>query len=76
MKSEKARDMLKPLLDAMMENLGAGGETRTDTAESAISADMLNAMLQYSPLRAMLSFAAGQVSYEELESMVEALNRK
>ncbi len=76
MKSEKARDMLKPLLDAMMENLGAGGETRTDTAENAISADMLNAMLQYSPLRAMLSFAAGQVSYEELESMVEALNRK
>lgn len=76
MKSEKARDMLKPLLDAMMENLGAGGETRTDTAESAISADMLNAMLQYSPLRAILSFAAGQVSYEELESMVEALNRK
>ena len=77
MKSEKARQVLAPLLEGMKESFGAAGEEgRSEAAESAISADMLQAMLQYSPLRSVLSFAPGKVSYEQLEGIVAQLNQE
>lgn len=77
MKSEKARQVLAPLLEGMKESFGAAGEEgRSEAAESAISADMLQAMLQYSPLRSVLSFAPGKVTYEQLEGIVAQLNQE
>jgi hypothetical protein len=35
---------------------------------------MLEAMLGYSPLRSAVSFSGGQVTYEQLEQLVAALN--
>ncbi len=76
MKSEKARAVLAPLLAGMQESFGVGGEEgRSQAAESAISGAMLQAMLQYSPLRAVLSFAPGKVSYEQLAGLVEMINQ-
>lgn len=73
--SDKA-DVLKPLIDQMKANIGpshAEGE-RSDAASSAISEDMLEAMLRYSPLRGLLSFAPGMMTYEELEALVNQMN--
>ena len=57
-----------------MQALGGSTDDRSEAATSAISADMIQAMLQYSPIRSMLSFSAGQMSYEELEELVKSLN--
>ena len=54
----------------------AGGEAGSDVAQSAISPEMLQAMLGYSPLRSAVSFSGGQVSYEQLEMMVAMLNMR
>lgn len=73
--SDKA-DVLKPLIDQMKANIGpshAEGE-RSDAASSAISEDMMEAMLRYSPLRGLLSFAPGMMTYEELEALVNQMN--
>ncbi|MEG0741564.1 MAG: glycoside hydrolase family 3 C-terminal domain-containing protein [Clostridia bacterium] len=74
LKNEKAKLVLKPLMDAMMQNLGVGvAKNDDDASKSAISADMMQAMIMYSPLRAMLSFAPGQVTYDQLAGMVRQM---
>jgi beta-glucosidase len=73
MKSPRASAILKPLLDSMAATL-SGGEAGSDVAQSAISPEMLEAMLGYSPLRSAVSFSGGQVTYEQLEQLVAALN--
>ena len=73
MKSEQAVQILKPLMDGMIATLG-GGPAGSDVAQSAISAEMLQAMLAYSPLRSVISFSGGAVTYGQLEQMVAALN--
>ena len=42
----------------------------------AISADAGMAMLNYMPLRAMLSFGAGQIDEAQILSLLEALNQQ
>jgi len=73
MKSEKATAILQPLLGRMLETLG-GGEAESEVAQSAISPEMIEAMLGYSPLRSVVSFTGGAVSHEQLEEIVAALN--
>ncbi len=73
MKSEQAVQILKPLMDGMIATLG-GGPAGSDVAQSAISAEMLQAMLAYSPLRSVISFSGGAVTYGQLEQMLAALN--
>lgn len=79
MKDERAMQILKPLLDGMMKGLGGSegdqGE-RSETAVNAISPAMMEAMLRYSPLRSLLSFSAGKLSYEQLEAIVAELNKE
>ncbi len=75
MKSERAAQILKPLLDEMIQTLG-GGQAGSDVAQSAISPEMLEAMLGYSPLRSVVSFSSGQVTYEQLEQIVAELNAR
>ncbi|MDD3334561.1 MAG: glycoside hydrolase family 3 C-terminal domain-containing protein [Eubacteriales bacterium] len=72
MKDPKAMAVLEPLLNQMKSTFG-GGET--DAAASAISEDMTRAMIMYMPLHGMLSFAGGRLSYEQLQAMVDAINR-
>ncbi len=76
MKSAKARAVLQPLLDSMMQGFGVGVEQdeRSEAAEEAISVEMLQAMMQYMPLRGVLSFADSQLTYEQLEAMVAKIN--
>ena len=72
MNDPKASAILKPMMDTMI--AGFGGE-RSETEASAISSDMLQALLQYSPLRSVLSFSAGKISFEQLDALLDALNK-
>ena len=71
MKSPKAMAVLKPILDGMAQNFG-GGES--EAASSAISKDMMEAMIRYMPLRTVASFSGGQLTYDQLSAMVEMIN--
>lgn len=73
MKSEKARAFLKPLLDGLVAEL-AGGAADSDVSQSAVSPEMLKAMLGYMPLRNAVNFSGGKISHEQLERIVDALN--
>ncbi|NLV57489.1 MAG: glycosyl hydrolase [Clostridiales bacterium] len=77
MKDERARQMLVPLMAAVNESFGisTAEDSRSEVAASAITPAMLEAMVRYSPLRSLLSFAPGKVTYEQLVEMVDALNR-
>jgi len=73
MKSPKAMAMLKPLMDGMMQGMGGGAE-ESEAASSAISKDMMEAMLRYMPLRSVASFSGGQLTYDQLSAMVNMIN--
>ena len=70
LKSEKAMSVLEPLMGRIMEALGGG----SDVAQSAISPEMMKAMLGYSPLRSAVSFTGGAVTHAQLMELVAALN--
>lgn len=73
MQSQRAMQVLAPMLEGMKKTFGAGEET--PTAQSAISDEMSRAMLAYMPLRGALSFSGGAVTYEQLVAMVEEINK-
>ena len=72
MKSPKAMAVLKPIMDGMMQSMGFGGGE--EQGGGAISADMMQAMFRYSPLRTVASFSGGAVSYDQLCAMVDMIN--
>ena len=75
MANAKARTVLKPLLDAMTQTLG-GSPDDSDVATSAISPDMMQAMMQYMPIRNLLSFAPGSMTFEQLQALLDKLNQR
>lgn len=72
LKSEKAMGVLQPLMGRITEALGGG----SDVAASAISPEMMQAMLGYSPLRSAVSFTGGAVTHEQLKEIVAELNAR
>ncbi|MDD3411566.1 MAG: glycoside hydrolase family 3 C-terminal domain-containing protein [Eubacteriales bacterium] len=72
MGSPKAMQVLSPLLNGMKQAMGGGQQN--DAAQSAISEDMLNAMVQYLPLRGLLCFSGGALIYEQMQAMIDQIN--
>ena len=73
MADPKTLPLLQPLIEMMTEAFGShtsAGQQESD----AISADMMKAMIGYSPIRSMLSFAGGRITYDELVDLVDTLN--
>ncbi|MEN6472120.1 MAG: glycoside hydrolase family 3 C-terminal domain-containing protein [Clostridiaceae bacterium] len=70
----RAKEGLKPVLDALS-NMFAPQDDASDAAEAAISADMAAAMLRYMPLRAVLSFGGNRITGDQLNALLERLNR-
>lgn len=69
-----AMSALKPLLDTLREVfLPAGGE-QADASQEAISDEMGLAMLNYMPLRSLLSFAGEKIDPGMLDQILAALN--
>ena len=67
----RAKAALKPMLDAMAQNFAPSEET-SDAAKEAINDEMNLAMLNYMPLRAMVSF--GGATGEQIEQILNLLN--
>ena len=74
MKDPKAVKAIQPLIDAMTATLRPNADETTEAAAEAISNDMTMAMMNYMPLRGMLSFGGGQLPPYFLEDMLAKLN--
>ena len=75
MSDPRAKSALKPFMDGIMNALAPQDDNASDTAKEAISNDMMEAMLQYMPLRAVLSFGSGQATPETIEALLTELNQ-
>ena len=64
---------MQPLTDMMQRAFSSHSEDAQ--AETAVTSDMMQAMIAYTPLRSLLSFANGQISYDDLVALVDRLNR-
>ena len=74
MKDEKAASVVKELLSNSM---FGNDESNGDAASEAISKDMMMAMMQYMPLRGVLSFSEdGSMGMKELQALVDKLNKE
>ncbi len=74
MKDPKAVKAIQPLIDAMTATLRPNADETTEAAAEAISNDMTMAMMNYMPLRGMLSFGGDQLPPNFLEAMLAKLN--
>lgn len=72
MKNPKAMQVLAPLVQNAMATMG-GGES-SEVASSAVSDEMSKAMLNYLPLRGIVSFSGGEVTYDQLQALVDTIN--
>lgn len=75
MADPRTKAALKPFMDGIVNVLAPQDDNVSDTAKEAISTDMVEAMLQYMPLRAALSFGNGGVTEEQIEQLLDRLNQ-
>ena len=69
-----AAAVIRPLLDGFRETFMPPGEEQTAAAREAITDEMNLAMLQYMPLRALVSFAGDRLDPAVIGQLVAALN--
>lgn len=79
MKDERAADILAPLLKAstlveVCDTDNAGNTDNTDKDGRDAFTEMQKAMMEYLPLRAMVSFQDGSVDFEKLNKILDQLN--
>lgn len=68
-----ARKVVQPMLDQMADMFGPHGD-ESEAASEAISDEMGMAMMQYMPLRGVVSFAGEAGDADLLENLLQALN--
>jgi beta-glucosidase len=74
-KNPAAMAGLQPLLTAVQQALGMGGnEEKSEAASEAVTEDMGKAMMAYMPLRGLASFGNGAISYDQLKAMCDQIN--
>ncbi|MBR6791020.1 MAG: glycoside hydrolase family 3 C-terminal domain-containing protein, partial [Oscillospiraceae bacterium] len=72
----KAMAVLKPLLDGMKAMLGGGDGEKSEAAAEAVTDDMSAAMMNYMPLRGLVSFGGGKALADQLKGLIAMLNQK
>ncbi len=71
----KAKTVMKPFIDQLMSVFGPDpAGAASEAAQEAVTADMGAAMLNYMPLRGVLSFGGGKVSDEVMAEMLRQIN--
>ena len=65
--------VLKPFVSNMM-SVFAPDPDASEAATEAISSDMAMAMLNYMPLRGVLSFGGGAMSKADMQALLDAIN--
>ena len=56
-------------------SIGFSTEERSESASGAITNEMMAAMMRYMPLRGLISFSGGKLSYADLETLADELNK-
>lgn len=71
MEDDKAYELAKPYI--MLDTLSSGSDG--EATSEAISKEMIAKMIEYMPIRGMLSFSDGKVTMEDLTELVTKLNQ-
>lgn len=74
LKNEKARQVMKPLLDGFRARVGGGGQGDADVGGSAITPAMMEAMVRYMPLRSFVGLTSGMVTFDQIHAILKAIN--
>ena len=74
MADPKASAIIQPLVSAILKTFSPGDGQDSDVAKEAVSEDMTMAMIQYMPLRGILSFGGGALDPAAIQSMLDAMN--
>lgn len=70
----RAAAAVQPLVNAVMGSLNPGDGQGSEAAREAISEDMNLAMIQYMPLRSVLSFGGGVIDPAAIQALLDSLN--
>ena len=76
MEDAEAMVVIQPVLDLFKKAMIGSGGAETDDSTPAITDDMMEALIAFMPLRSLLSFADGQIKYDDLITLVDQLNGK
>ncbi|MDL2302139.1 glycoside hydrolase family 3 C-terminal domain-containing protein [Lachnospiraceae bacterium OttesenSCG-928-D06] len=71
---KEAMAVMQPYL-SMFGSIGVSTEEGGEKANSALSNEMMEAMMHYMPLRGLISFSGGKLSFADVEKLVEELNQ-
>lgn len=69
---EKAMEIVKPLMEHNV--ITTESEDGTEAANEAISAEMIQAMMENNPLRSAISFGDGSITPDQLQECVDKMN--
>ena len=73
MADEKARALLKPLMDQSMK-MFADEQEQSDAVREALNEEMGEAMMRYMPLRSLASFGSDESMVRALEEVIRKIN--
>ena len=73
MKDERAAKLVREFMGGISLNADAHA---SETEEGAVTKEMAEAMMKYMPLRAGLSFNAGNTSWEDIHQLIAKLNQQ
>lgn len=74
LEDSEAMEVLGSIINSYMDQQISASETGNEASKEAISMDMIKAMIQYMPLRGLLSFAAGKFTREDILEALAKLN--
>ena len=74
MNNPRIKDKASELIANIAKTLASSDENASEVSQNAVSGEMLEAMLRFMPLRALLSFGGGQFTREQLDGLIQALN--
>ena len=74
MADEKARGVIKPMVEAIFAGLAGGAAPEAASDASVFAPEMMEAMVRDMPLRAAVMFSGGQLNFEMLENMLGQIN--
>lgn len=75
MADDRAMKVIGPILATLRSEMGDAANPDADQQQSAVSADMMQAMLKYMPLRTMVNFSGGRMDFAQLDQLLNAINQ-
>jgi len=73
---EAVEEELKSFIETVKAAMGQQSKGKDEEQSAAITDDMSNAMLKYMPIRGILSFGDGSMTYDKLTVMLDDINKK